>query len=659
MKVALRKEAAVLLGRISLAATALFLVVLVVRWATGTDEEVPVVSPLSEGKMDSSRKQVIIINAATALGMHLAVKLQQRGDQVLALDTLSHKNVEERHMKEERYGVLKSNHVPTMRGNGCEMTFLAKMIDNHFKDEGTAKIKLSHVVFFTPALTDQHGLADMLTCFANVATVLRKQSPQTVIVYEGSGARLSSYKDGYVPRASAAMSAATGNSMDAVANMYHNLYAMKVAGVHVPELVGQWVGPGSVAYELTRHGLLGSSITADSGSKIGLVHVSAMVECFVKLLDIKQAQHMAYGMPASQVSVVTVGEVAKMVGKALSTSVSLTPPPGTGFSWVKDDGHPEEDVNGLPWIRPHFPIKVEDRRPVKDELADYVMWARHVIGTSQQKEEAFRAKALSVLPKNVTEQATIDAVTDWYRRGGGAGRSVVFSCYFSRKIDPQRGTHVQTNAFEYMEKWFRSIERLDLEAVIFHDGLSKKFIAEHGTEKIKFHRVELGTRSTNDERFFFYRDYLSENPDIKAVIMTDISDVVFRMDPFELIMVMGDYVYAGRDYGSSMSGNGWLTPREKLCFKAGFDPETVEYVRRKSQVYNAGIVGGYTDTIMEFLDHMDHYLHLCPVVQNCNMPVYNFVLHHYFDEKIYTGFPLNSRFFMKEEDPLGVYLIHK
>jgi hypothetical protein len=110
---------------------------------------------------------------------------------------------------------------------------------------------------------------------------------------------------------------------------------------------------------------------------------------------------------------------------------------------------------------------------------------------------------------------------------------------------------------------------------------------------------------------------------------TDISDVVFRRDPFELLRVVGDRIYAGRDYGNSMTQNRWLKPRHvrhggqatkhcavadagiimapsfrvEVCFtaganaEAGFDMDHYEVLRNKSQVYNAGLVGGYADTV--------------------------------------------------------------
>jgi hypothetical protein len=42
-----------------------------------------------------------------------------------------------------------------------------------------------------------------------------------------------------------------------------------------------------------------------------------------------------------------------------------------------------------------------------------------------------------------------DATRDWFTRGGGTGKTVVFSCYFSKKIDPQRGGYLLSNKYAH------------------------------------------------------------------------------------------------------------------------------------------------------------------------------------------------------------------
>jgi hypothetical protein len=61
--------------------------------------------------------------------------------------------------------------------------------------------------------------------------------------------------------------------------------------------------------------------------------------------------------------------------------------------------------------------------------------------------------------------------------------------------------------------------------VIFHDGLEAEFMARLAdTGHVRFVRLEsLHNRSTNDARFYAYRDYLLQQPDIARAFFTDIS----------------------------------------------------------------------------------------------------------------------------------------
>ena len=47
---------------------------------------------------------------------------------------------------------------------------------------------------------------------------------------------------------------------------------------------------------------------------------------------------------------------------------------------------------------------------------------------------------------------------------------VIFTTYLTSVVDPQRGVQFRPNRFAYMQRWYRSVERVGAHAVIFHDG---------------------------------------------------------------------------------------------------------------------------------------------------------------------------------------------
>ena len=241
-------------------------------------------------------------------------------------------------------------------------------------------------------------------------------------------------------------------------------------------------------------------------------------------------------------------------------------------------------------------------------------------------------------------------------------QDVILTSYFTTKADPQRHRKLRCNHFEYMMDWYWSVMDNDLQAIIFHDGMNEKFMQKIRTKQIQFVPVTLSSHSTNDERFFAYLTYLKQNPHLQRVFMTDISDVKFQHNPFELMDILGDYLYIGSDIDlfPKIASMGWLTKRMATCFGVGsLEHRVVDHIKMLSHVYNAGVIGGSRHIVMEFLKKVTEILERTPSYSNCNMAVVNFVAQYYFRERLFTGFPLTSRFMMRQQSPKGVYIIHK
>ena len=105
--------------------------------------------------------------------------------------------------------------------------------------------------------------------------------------------------------------------------------------------------------------------------------------------------------------------------------------------------------------------------------------------------------------------------------------------------------------FEYMKAWFLSVARFGLRLVIFHNTLSIQFQTriKHYYYNVDFVQVpkKLNGRSTNDVRFYYYYQYLLSHSEINSAVATDIRDVVDLGDPFEVMEVIGDFLYVGKD----------------------------------------------------------------------------------------------------------------
>ena len=211
--------------------------------------------------------------------------------------------------------------------------------------------------------------------------------------------------------------------------------------------------------------------------------------------------------------------------------------------------------------------------------------------------------------------------------------NVVFSCYFCSRKDPQRKVTWKANSFDVIRTWYNSIHDLNMRGLIFHDKLSPEFVRRYETTKVSFVKCELGPRSLNDERFYIYHNYLSKHPKWLSVFATDISDVVFFRNPFSLFL---DVAHRGhRIFSGSEPSIIHMHSRYRQVFGGRFPYKTV---------LNAGVMGGNRADLLFLWQHMINYFDKLPVKINANMSVYNRVMREQFLGKIFTGYPLHSKF---------------
>ena len=271
---------------------------------------------------------------------------------------------------------------------------------------------------------------------------------------------------------------------------------------------------------------------------------------------------------------------------------------------------------------------------------------------------------------SLTLQKAVKKSLSWaksYRsqRTVGKLKSLVFTSYFTSAEDSQRNLHIKPNKFEYLREWALSLKELKMEAVIFHDGMNAGF--QHRLSQfysnISFEYVtSLQYRSTNDARFYAYLRYLEHHPNIDRVLLTDISDVRFQFNPFELMSLLGNWLYIGTDIDifPSMKTMQWIHERLRGCYgNYSVDHGDLNQLMELDTVYNAGTIGGSRDVVLAALSRIVEYLNLTPTQLNCNMPAVNYAVHKHFYDMVFTGYPLNSRFLRKQSSPKGVYIIHK
>ncbi|XP_066295597.1 uncharacterized protein [Branchiostoma lanceolatum] len=237
--------------------------------------------------------------------------------------------------------------------------------------------------------------------------------------------------------------------------------------------------------------------------------------------------------------------------------------------------------------------------------------------------------------------------------------NLVLSCQFVNF----RNSRKKSSRFEITKMWYWGLKDHGLKATVLHGGLRASYIKRVSDRNLTFHRVNMN-EFTKSAKFFAFLEYLSAHPDVGKVILTDNSDVRFQRNPFALMDLLGDHLYVGTDVDiyPNIASMAWLTRRLEECFGHSF-AQSKEFpsLTQMPYVYNAGVIGGPRHLVMQLLEKLTFVLDgVNPKAKNiCNMAALNMVLHKYFADKVFTGFPWNSRYLRRQKNPKGVYVIHK
>lgn len=226
---------------------------------------------------------------------------------------------------------------------------------------------------------------------------------------------------------------------------------------------------------------------------------------------------------------------------------------------------------------------------------------------------------------------------------------VVLTTYMTQRPDGQRGTTWPANDDRIVRDWIVSLHKLGLRGVILHDGLSDLFQDDWAAKGVEFLRVKWATPYTpTEERFTAYADWLREN-DCDRVLMTDLSDVEFFSNPFDL-MTSPEAVYCGSEPGT-IGENSFVRRQMLDCYGWVTTPER--------QVVNPGIIGGYRQRMAELLDDLNTEIFNGGGNPNRDLADFNRIMYRYPDAQIITGYPLHTEFKKYQGPSSGAAIRHK
>jgi UDP-glucuronate 4-epimerase len=228
--------------------------------------------------------------------------------------------------------------------------------------------------------------------------------------------------------------------------------------------------------------------------------------------------------------------------------------------------------------------------------------------------------------------------------------NVILSNYFTTKLDPQRNITWETDKYSIIKEWVESLNKLRLKGILFHDNLSDEFIAKYSNKYLQFISYKIKTNySLNDERFICFYEFLKNNLQIDKVFTTDVSDVKFYRNPFELINDKYK-IYACSQPGKIKDNIAQRGKMKRLYGKIYY-PDKI--------IANAGVIGGRRQHIITLFRCMINELKIKDRDNNWNMPVFNKCLYDLFNEdELLIGYPVTSKFKRRQKKG-NFYIKHK
>lgn len=247
--------------------------------------------------------------------------------------------------------------------------------------------------------------------------------------------------------------------------------------------------------------------------------------------------------------------------------------------------------------------------------------------------------------------------------------TALLTSYFSKKVHPNSPSdshvvgrnpdgRVSNNEISYIEPWYKSVNKLDVNGFVFHDDLSDQFVKDYTTDQIKFIKVEPSIWSNLDYRWICYESFLAEK-NFDYVFLTDCSDVTVVKDPATLCEEMSDYDYFLCE-DSIMLGQ-----FPYLDFHQHFNLDNSVWFmlnQNNLKLINMGVVGGNYENVMHFLKTFNTCRQKIgkPEFAEADMFVGQYVFRALLaKKKLLLGDPVCSEFKKYQNGRKDVYFIHK
>jgi hypothetical protein len=254
------------------------------------------------------------------------------------------------------------------------------------------------------------------------------------------------------------------------------------------------------------------------------------------------------------------------------------------------------------------------------------------------------------------------------------------SAYLNSYHDNHKNTNTNKNNFEDIENYYQSIMKNNLNSVIIVDDTDDEFINKYSNNNISFIKKKEILDDTNifgideniiqphDLRFILFFHYITQlkqtGSQYEYFVMTDISDVIIIKDLEDLFNKYNNKtLFIGKE-NDVILRNEWFHDYFNHI-NSVYNHKFKRYQFKNKTILNCGIVAGHIEIIIKFL--MLFVIEMIRIYQKVkkespnrplDMFLINFISYYRFDDFLYVGDELNTKFghYLYDETK---YIMHK
>jgi hypothetical protein len=241
----------------------------------------------------------------------------------------------------------------------------------------------------------------------------------------------------------------------------------------------------------------------------------------------------------------------------------------------------------------------------------------------------------------------------------------IFASLVTGVYDVNRNEVLQKNNFETIQKWYDSVVKRQLNAIVFHNTFSKDIIEKYANDHVQFIEVVYDEKlNPNVFRYFIYQDYITQHSkQIDNLFITDITDVEIINDPFEsnAFIENPDCLFCGDE--PKMLNNEWMQAHNNHLRNSMPGFSIYEEVNKNKTLLNCGVIGANITLMKLLLDEMvamhKAYSFTNKTAYTLDMGVFNYIVRTAFADKIFHGKPVNTVFKKYESERTDCWFRHK